>query len=406
MAVTIKHTFTNPVEDDPAFGGVKPSHWNADHTVEGLGTAAEADSSDFATATQGGKADTAVQPGDLGTAAALDVGTSDGDVVQVQTGGKLPALDGSQLTNLPAGSGAVDSVNGLTGTVVLDPDDLDDSATTNKFTTASDISKLAGVEASADVTDAGNVGSAIHGASGKTTPVDADTVALIDSAASNVLKKLTWANLKATLKTYFDTLYQAAGSYITASSTDTLTNKTFDAAGTGTPFKHRHVHVRGERDRHGQHAGGRQRHASRARRRSRSTLTTIPVVAAGFRRAPSSPLRAPARPRAACSVMGRTSVVRPRPISTRLSGISMETVTAPQPSTSPTSVAVLRPAKTTWAGRPPAGSPIPARAIPASMVHLSGRLAVWIATSSLSRSLRPIPIPRRVPPLAPEAATG
>jgi hypothetical protein len=46
----------------------------------------------------------------------------------------------------------------------------------------------------------------INGATGKTTPVDADELALIDSAASNVLKKLTWANLKATLKTYFDSL--------------------------------------------------------------------------------------------------------------------------------------------------------------------------------------------------------
>jgi hypothetical protein len=43
----------------------------------------------------------------------------------------------------------------------------------------------------------------------KTTPVDADEIAFNDSAASFVLKKLTWANLKATLKTYFDTLYQA-----------------------------------------------------------------------------------------------------------------------------------------------------------------------------------------------------
>jgi len=38
-------------------------------------------------------------------------------------------------------------------------------------------------------------------------PVDADTVPLIDSAASNVLKKLTWANIKATIKSYFDALY-------------------------------------------------------------------------------------------------------------------------------------------------------------------------------------------------------
>lgn len=46
-----------------------------------------------------------------------------------------------------------------------------------------------------------------HAATGKTTPVDADELPLVDSAASNVLKKLTWANVKATLKTYFDTLY-------------------------------------------------------------------------------------------------------------------------------------------------------------------------------------------------------
>jgi hypothetical protein len=42
-------------------------------------------------------------------------------------------------------------------------------------------------------------------------PVDADEIPLVDSAASNVLKKLTWANVKATLKTYFDTLYPATG---------------------------------------------------------------------------------------------------------------------------------------------------------------------------------------------------
>jgi hypothetical protein len=39
----------------------------------------------------------------LGTAAALDVGTSAGNVVQIDGTGKLPAIDGSQLTNLPSG---------------------------------------------------------------------------------------------------------------------------------------------------------------------------------------------------------------------------------------------------------------------------------------------------------------
>lgn len=77
--------------------------------------------------------------------------------------------------------------------------------------------KLAGIEAGADVTDEGNVGSSIHGATAKTTPVDADTVPLIDSAASNVLKKVTWANIKATLKTYFDTLYSTFTNPMSAS---------------------------------------------------------------------------------------------------------------------------------------------------------------------------------------------
>ncbi|MEA4955759.1 MAG: hypothetical protein VB096_09665 [Pseudoflavonifractor sp.] len=44
----------------------------------------------------------------------------------------------------------------------------------------------------------------------KATPVDADWVELIDTAASNARKKLTWAGVKATLKGYFDNLYAAA----------------------------------------------------------------------------------------------------------------------------------------------------------------------------------------------------
>jgi hypothetical protein len=58
-----------------------------------------------------------------------------------------------------------------------------------------------------------------HAATGKTTPVDADEIPLVDSAASNVLKKLTWANLKATLKTYFDTLYPSGSGTSTGTNT-------------------------------------------------------------------------------------------------------------------------------------------------------------------------------------------
>lgn len=41
------------------------------------------------------------------------------------------------------------------------------------------------------------VASQTHAASSKATPVDADEVPLVDSAASNALKRLTWASLKA-----------------------------------------------------------------------------------------------------------------------------------------------------------------------------------------------------------------
>jgi len=42
----------------------------------------------------------------------------------------------------------------------------------------------------------------------KSTPIDADSLLLQDTADNNIWKKLTWENLKATLKTYFDGIYQ------------------------------------------------------------------------------------------------------------------------------------------------------------------------------------------------------
>lgn len=51
------------------------------------------------------------------------------------------------------------------------------------------------------------VGQRIADAAAKATPIDADSLPLVDSAAANLLKRVTWANIKATLKTYFDTIY-------------------------------------------------------------------------------------------------------------------------------------------------------------------------------------------------------
>ncbi len=79
------------------------------------------------------------------------------------TGQVLAKIDGTDFNTDwvdQSGGGAVDSVNDQTGVVVLDADDIDDTSTTNKFVDAALISKVAGIEAGADVTDAANVNAA------------------------------------------------------------------------------------------------------------------------------------------------------------------------------------------------------------------------------------------------------
>ncbi|MFA7462506.1 MAG: hypothetical protein WCY59_05095 [Anaerovoracaceae bacterium] len=51
-----------------------------------------------------------------------------------------------------------------------------------------------------------DIASAIHNATGKTSPAGADELGLVDSAASNAIKKLTVANLLAGVKTYLEGL--------------------------------------------------------------------------------------------------------------------------------------------------------------------------------------------------------
>jgi len=77
----------------------------------------------------------------------------------------------------------------------------------------------------ATVTNA-NVGAVLTAATAKTTPVDADTMPLTDSAASNALKKVTWANIKATLLTYFTTLFPTRANNLSdiANATTARTN--------------------------------------------------------------------------------------------------------------------------------------------------------------------------------------
>jgi hypothetical protein len=104
----------------------------------GAVTLSASDISGLATvATTGAYSDLSGKP-TLGTAAALDVGTTALKVVQLDASAKLPAVDGSQLTNLP--SAPVTSVAGKTGAVTLSASDISGLATVATSGAYSDLS--------------------------------------------------------------------------------------------------------------------------------------------------------------------------------------------------------------------------------------------------------------------------
>lgn len=81
-----------------------------------------------------------------------------------------------------------------------------------------------------------NIAAAVSAATEKTTPVDADLFAILDSAASNVLKKLTWSNIKATLATTLQFLQSGTGAVsrsVQSKLQDTISVKDFGAVGDG-----------------------------------------------------------------------------------------------------------------------------------------------------------------------------
>jgi hypothetical protein len=115
-------------------------------TACGLGTAATEASSAFATAAQGGLADTAVQPADLGGAASLNVGTTAGTVAA----GNDSRFSDARTPTTHASShvtGGSDKIR-------------DATASQDGLATATQITKLDGIESGADVTDATNVAAA------------------------------------------------------------------------------------------------------------------------------------------------------------------------------------------------------------------------------------------------------
>lgn len=86
----------------------------------------------------------------------VDAGYLASEVIRSGQNISLLANDANYITVVGA---PVQSVNGLTGTVVLDADDISVTGTTNKFTTQAAITKLAGISTGAQLNTASNVGS-------------------------------------------------------------------------------------------------------------------------------------------------------------------------------------------------------------------------------------------------------
>lgn len=125
------------------------------------------------------------------------------------TSGSLADLDTTDKSSLVAaineaaagagGSTNLDETLSATNVIITSDSGTDATipaadATNAGVMTNAMFTKLSGIEAGADVTDAANIGSTIHGATAKTTPVGADEIAIIDTEAANVLKRMTATN--------------------------------------------------------------------------------------------------------------------------------------------------------------------------------------------------------------------
>lgn len=159
MTVTVKHPFVSTVPDSTDTSLVRPSNWNADHTITGLGTAAELNAgvaNGVATLDSAGKVPVSQIPalGDLNYQGTWNASTNTPTLTSsVGTKGYYYVVSVAGTTNLNGitdwqigdwavyngtawqkidNTDAVTSVNGYTGTVVLTQPDIAGTVPTSR----------------------------------------------------------------------------------------------------------------------------------------------------------------------------------------------------------------------------------------------------------------------------------
>lgn len=187
---TITHTKVSLISDDPAAataGEVLPSDWNDAHTFSLTKTDVGLDNVD--------NTSDANKPVSTATQTALDLKVDKNAAITAATKTKI-TYDAKGLVT--AGTDATTA-------------DIADS-TNKRYVTDAQLTVIGNTSGTNTGDETGaRIATLTHAASAKSALVDADEVTGGDSAASFGLIRSTWANIKAFLKTYFDTLYAPIG---------------------------------------------------------------------------------------------------------------------------------------------------------------------------------------------------
>jgi|SRR3972149_3663846 len=134
------------------------------------------------------------------------------EVVKIAT---VDGADGKNGVDGKDGKNGVDwsnvLVNGIgqvTGEITLTTNNIPDY-TDKRYVTDAELAVIGNTIGTntGDETDA-RIGDIVNGSANYVTPLDADKIGIWDTANA-LFKAVTWANIKATLKAYFDSIYKA-----------------------------------------------------------------------------------------------------------------------------------------------------------------------------------------------------